>query len=63
MHSWWSDLASSARFALALPGFLERRYTIGEAQEAFRARLAARESNFLSVVQHAVFESRANPYR
>lgn len=57
------DAYSFGRFLSGLPAYLRRRMTLEEAHEILHARMAARESNFLSVIRHGVFESPGSPYR
>jgi hypothetical protein len=57
------DLKMYARFTAGLPGFLRKTITLEEARAIIRSRLAARESNFLMVVEKGIFGNPRSPYR
>jgi hypothetical protein len=51
------------RFILGLPGFLRREaVTVEEAKAAVRRDLAARETNFLTIIRRGIFEYPRSPY-
>jgi hypothetical protein len=52
-----------ARFAAELPAFLRQRITPETARAAVTGQLAARETNFLRIVERAVFGFPESPYR
>jgi hypothetical protein len=51
-----------ARFITGMPGFLRQRMTPAEARAVVTARLEAREQNFLSLLERAVFARPESPY-
>jgi hypothetical protein len=58
-----ADLAAAARLARRLPSLLRRPISHGEAATALETRLADRETDFLGLVEHAVFARPSSPYR
>lgn len=55
-------LKTFARFPFALRRFLQYRLTLEEAQCIVRERMAAREENFLQVVERSIFGDPRSPY-
>ena len=56
------DVRAGTRLLSDLPGFLRNTFTIPEARETLRRRLAERESRFLDLVTE-IFEGPFHPYR
>jgi len=57
------QLGAAAGFLAELPPFLGRRLTAPEAHHRLEQQLAARDQTFAHVLQRAVFEHPASPYR
>ena len=57
------DLRVAARFFPQLPGWLRRRVTGAEARATVQARLASRETDFLSLARDLVWANPTSPYR
>ena len=57
------DVVAGARFLWRLPSFLRRSVSAEDARAILRDRLQRRETDFLALVKHAVFEDRGSPYR
>ena len=57
------DVTAGIRLVSELPRFLRRRVTPDRARAIVRERLAARDSDFLSLVRRTVFAQPGSPYR
>ena len=57
------DAWTLGRFLAGLPAFLGKRMNYAEAAAVIRARAAAREANFLSLMRWGVLENERSPYR
>jgi len=58
-----SNLKMYGRFVLGLPAFLRREpITLDEAKASVRRDLAARETNFLTIVRRGIFDYPRSPY-
>jgi hypothetical protein len=62
-REWLDEVVTGARFVGDLPRFLRRPITRPEALAILERRLAARESDFLVLMQRAVWERPDSPYR
>jgi hypothetical protein len=62
MRISWEDVRAGVRLLTDLPGFLRTPFTIEEASETLRRRLAERESRFLDLAA-AIFDRPYRPYR
>ena len=60
---WFDELRAAVGFLGGLQPFLKRRLDLARASHILESQLAAREQTFAQVVQHAVFENPASPYR
>jgi hypothetical protein len=60
---WLGDAVLGGRFLLRLPGFLRSPVAPAEAQAILRRRLAARETDFLTLARQAIYARPASPYR
>ena len=60
---WFDELRAAASFLGGLQVFLKRRLDLTRATGILESQLAARERTFAQVMQHAVFENTASPYR
>ncbi|MBC7789829.1 MAG: hypothetical protein H7Z74_07770 [Anaerolineae bacterium] len=60
---WTHELRAAAGFLGGLQVFLKRRLDLAGASRILELQLAAREQTFTQVMQHAVFENPASPYR
>lgn len=63
VHSRFGELRAAGGFLGGLRPFLQRRLPVAEAHGRLTRQLAARETTFLRVLQRAVFEHSASPYR
>ena len=57
------DITAGIRLVSALPRFLRRRLTPGQARAILQRRLARRAEDFLRLVRRTVFAQPASPYR
>jgi hypothetical protein len=57
-----ADLKMYWRFAKGLRSFLRHSISLDEAREIVRQRMAAREKNFLRLVERGIFGNRRSPY-
>jgi hypothetical protein len=57
------ELRSAGRFLTGLRSFLRHPLDLTSAQQQLETQLAQREASFRAVVQHAIFDRPASPYR